>query len=267
MTDWRYSIGDGWVKSNGRYVRVGAFPISIDYNEFLGMAEREGIDNEIQAIRDTYRAGILAVGVDRLDYTKGILERLQAIEIMLEAHPDIQGNFTFIQLSAPSRTKVHAYQELRTQIEQMVGRINGRFGGRGCLPVDYRYEEHSQEQLVAYYRAADIAIITPLRDGMNLVAKEYVVSRIDNGGCLVLSSFAGARRELGAAVLVNPYHPQATAAGIYGAATMPEEAKRRAMKQMRDVVRRNDIYWWLEQFLRAQGEALQDRYPGLHPAG
>jgi trehalose 6-phosphate synthase len=224
------------------------------------MAERPGIDDEVQVIRDYYNADILAVGVDRLDYTKGILERLRAIEIMLENHPEIQGKFTFIQLSAPSRTKVHAYQELRGQVEQMVGRINGRFGGRGCMPVDYRYEEHTQEQLVAYYRAADMAIVTPLRDGMNLVAKEYVVSRVDGGGSLVLSNFTGARRDLRAATIVNPYHPQATAEKIYNLIEQPEDKKREAMKRMREIVLSNDIYWWLEQFLRSQQDAWSERY-------
>jgi trehalose-6-phosphate synthase len=128
------------------------------------------------------------------------------------------------------------------------------------MPVDYRYEEHTQEQLVAYYRAADLAIVTPLRDGMNLVAKEYVVCRVDGGGSLVLSSFTGARRELGAASLVNPYHPEATAAGIYKAIIQPDAAKRNAMRRMREVVLRHDIYWWLERFLRSQWDALHGRF-------
>jgi trehalose 6-phosphate synthase/phosphatase len=264
MTDARYSVSDGWVRVGGRNVRVGSFPISIDHRRFAEMAERPGIEEKISQIRENYRADVLAVGVDRLDYTKGILERLQAIEIMLERHPDIQGNFTFIQLSAPSRTKVHAYQALRDQIEQRVGRINGRFGGRGCIPVDYRYEGHAQDELVAYYRAADLALVTPLRDGMNLVAKEYVASRVDGDGCLVLSQFAGARGELRDAVMVNPYHPQNTAEGIYRAITVDRSERRQAMSRMRTVVQRNDIYWWLEQFLRAQHEAVHDRRAAVH---
>jgi trehalose 6-phosphate synthase/phosphatase len=258
-TSHRCSPADGWIAIDGRDVRVGAFPISIDYGRFVEMAERPGIEDEIREIRDTYRADILAIGVDRLDYTKGILERLQAIEIMLENCPDVRGNFTFIQLSAPSRTKVHAYRMLREQIEQMVGRINGRFGGRGCIPVDYRYENHPQEKLVAYYRAADLALVTPLRDGMNLVAKEYAACRIDDGGCLVLSQFAGATREFVDAIPVNPYHPQSTAEGIYRALKLPPEERRRRMRRLREAVQRNDIYWWLERFLRSQREVFRDR--------
>jgi alpha,alpha-trehalose-phosphate synthase [UDP-forming] len=259
MTDHGYSVSNRWVRIEGRYVRVGSFPISIDCDHFIELAGKPETDETVRKIRDNYRADYLAIGVDRLDYTKGILERLRAIEIMLERHRDIQGNFTFIQLSAPSRTKVHAYQELRGQIEQLIGRINGRFGGRGCLPIDYRYQGHSQEELVAFYRAADVALVTPLRDGMNLVAKEYVISKLDDDGCLVLSQFAGTSRELRDAVLVNPYHPQSMAEGIYRALTLPAEEKREAMRRMRELVRRNDIYWWLEQFLRAQQDALRDR--------
>jgi trehalose 6-phosphate synthase len=136
----------------------------------------------------------------------------------------------------------------------MVGRVNGRFGGRGCIPIDYRYEGKSQEDLVALYRAADLALVTPLRDGMNLVAKEYVVSRVDHGGALVLSRFAGAVDELKDAALVNPYHPENTADGIFRAITMPDDEKRRRMKSLRETVLRNDIYWWLERFSRAMKE-------------
>jgi trehalose 6-phosphate synthase/phosphatase len=259
MTENRCSVGDGWVQREDRHVTVGSFPISIDCDYFTDLAGSPDIEAGVREIRDRYDADYLALGVDRLDYTKGIVERLRAIELMLEQHPDMQGNFTFIQLSAPSRTKVHAYQTLRGQIEQLVGRINGRFGGRGCLPVDYRYEGHTQETLVAFYRAADVALVTPLRDGMNLVAKEYVISKTDSAGCLVLSQFAGTSRELSDAILVNPYHPQSIADGIYRALMMPEKEKLQRMQRMQGIVQRNDIYWWLEQFLRAQQEAVRDR--------
>jgi alpha,alpha-trehalose-phosphate synthase [UDP-forming] len=258
-TNLQYSDSGSWARKDGRKIALGAFPISIDCDAFERMASRPGIDAEIRRIRDNYRAGVLALGVDRLDYTKGILERLRAIEAMLSRHPEIQGNFTFIQLSAPSRSKVDAYRSMREKIEQMVGRINGRFGGKGCLPIDYRYEGHSQEQLVAYYRAADVGLVTPLRDGMNLVAKEYVVSQVDGNGSLVLSRFAGACKELSDAILVNPYHVESTADGIYRAVTMAAEEKRRRISKMREVVRRNDIYWWVERFLRAQYDATRQR--------
>jgi trehalose 6-phosphate synthase/phosphatase len=255
LTGHRFDENDASIRVGGsRRVQLGSFPISIDCDRFTKMASSPRTEETCHQIRAGYNAEILAVGVDRLDYSKGILERLKAIEIMLEKHPELQGKFTFIQSSAPSRTKVHAYQEMRERIEGMVGRVNGRFGGRGCIPIDYRYEGKSQEDLVALYRAADLALVTPLRDGMNLVAKEYVVSRIDHGGALVLSRFAGAVDELKEAVLVNPYHPENTADGIFRAITMPDDEKRRRMQSLRETVLRNDIYWWLERFSRAMQE-------------
>jgi trehalose 6-phosphate synthase len=250
-TRYRCSREERTIRINGRKVRAGGFPISIAFEWFEEKARQPETEKRVAEIRDYYHAEVLALGVDRLDYTKGILERLQSIEIMLENHPELQGRFTFVLISAPSRTKVHAYQEMREKIEQMVGRINGRFGARGCVPIDYRYEGHSQDELVAYYRASNLALVTPLRDGMNLVAKEYVASQVDNEGVLVLSRFAGAHEELKDAVTVNPYDPETMAANIYDAIHMPAEERRKRMRRMRDVVRRNDVYWWLERFLRA----------------
>jgi len=235
----------------GRKVRADSFPISIPFERFEKTALQPETARRVSEIRDYYHADVLALGVDRLDYTKGILERLRAIEIMLEIYPELQGRFTFVQISAPSRTKVHAYQEMRKQIEQMVGRINGRFAAKGCIPVDYRYEGYSQEELIAYYLASNLALVTPLRDGMNLVAKEYVAAQVEQEGALVLSRFAGAHEELSDAVMVNPYDPEATARSIHAAIEMPAEERRERMRRMRDTVRKNDVYSWLEKFLRA----------------
>ena len=250
LTEYRYTKGEMQVRVEDRLVKLGGFPISIDYSQFAEAAASEGLSRKVEEIRDSHNADIIALGVDRLDYSKGILERLQAIETMLERHSDIQGKFTFVQISAPSRTKVHAYQEMRENVERMVGHINGRFSGKGCIPIDYRYESLSQDELITYYRAADLALITPLRDGMNLIAKEYVASQIDDSGALVLSRFTGAYGEMKDAFIVNPYDIEATAEKIYQVIKMPAEEKRRRMRKMRDLVRRNDIYWWLERFLR-----------------
>jgi alpha,alpha-trehalose-phosphate synthase [UDP-forming] len=237
--------------ADDRTIRAGCFPISIAFEYFERKALDEATARRVKEIRDYYHAEILALGVDRLDYTKGILERLRAIEIMLEHHPELQGKFTFLQISAPSRAKVQAYGEMREKVEQMVGHINGRFGGKGCLPVDYRFEAYSQDELVAFYRASDLALVTPLRDGMNLVAKEYVASRIDESGALVLSRFAGACEELRDAFVVNPYDVESSAEVIYGSINTPEQEKRERMGRMREVVRRHDIYSWLRRFLLA----------------
>jgi trehalose 6-phosphate synthase len=233
-----------------RSVRVESFPISIPFDRFEKTALDPETAKRVSEIRDYYHAEVLALGVDRLDYTKGILERLQAIEIMLENYPELQGRFTFVQISAPSRTKVHAYQEMRKQIEQMVGHINGRFAAKGCIPVDYRYEAHSQDYLIAYYLASNLALVTPLRDGMNLVAKEYVASQVHDDGALVLSRFAGAHEELRESFVVNPYDPEGMARSFREAIEMPSEERRRRMRQMRETVRKKDVYAWLEEVLR-----------------
>jgi trehalose 6-phosphate synthase len=140
---------------------------------------------------------------------------------------------------------------MRKQIEQMVGHINGRFAAKGCIPVDYRYEGYAQNELIAHYLASDLGLVTPLRDGMNLVAKEYVAAQVGEEGALVLSRFAGAHEELREAVLVNPYDPEATARSIHQAIEMPAEERRERMRRMRATVGRNDVYSWLENFLRA----------------
>jgi len=250
LTNHRYRRNEMLVEAGTRAVKVGSFPISIDFKHFAEVAARPETEARAQEIRHHYQAKTIALGVDRLDYTKGILERLEAIELMLEKHKELQGNFTFIQISAPSRTKVHAYQQMREGIEQMVGRITGRFGGKGGAPVDYRYQGYPQEDLVAFYRAADLALVTPLRDGMNLVAKEYAASRVDGDGALVLSRFAGAYGELRGAIAVNPYDIESMADSIYQAIKLDPEERRERMQRMRRTVSRNDIYWWLERFLR-----------------
>jgi alpha,alpha-trehalose-phosphate synthase [UDP-forming] len=251
LSDHRYSRSEMRVIVDGRSVRLGSFPISIDFEHFVQMASREEIDRQISEVRNAYRADFIALGVDRLDYSKGIPERLRAIELMLDRHEDIQGKFTFVQLSAPSRTKVEAYRKMREETERMVGHVNGRFGGKGCIPIDYRYQSYSQPDLVTYYRASDLALITPLRDGMNLVAKEYVAAQVANEGMLVLSRFAGAYQELKDAVIVNPYDPETMAEQIYRAIQMGPAEREMRMRRLREVVRRNDIYWWLERCLRA----------------
>ena len=240
----------GQINTEERVVKVDAFPMGIDYERFSSAVNDPAVQREVRKVRRHVGDRKTILSLDRMDYTKGILERLEAIELMLEKHKELQGNFTFIQISAPSRTKVHAYQQMREGIEQMVGRITGRFGGKGGAPVDYRYQGYPQEDLVAFYRAADLALVTPLRDGMNLVAKEYAASRVDGDGALVLSRFAGAYGELRGAIAVNPYDIESMADSIYQAITLDPEERRERMQRMRRTVSRNDIYWWLERFLR-----------------
>ena len=251
MTTCRFNRLGRSVIVEDRQVKVGSFPISIDFDYFNRLGSDQDVLAAARRLREYYPVRTLAFGADRLDYTKGILERLKALEIMLEKHPNLHGKFTFVQLSAPSRTKVKQYQRMRHEIEHLVGHIAGRFSKAGWVPVVYSYAGLPQSDLAAYYRAADIALITPLRDGLNLIAKEYVATHTDEDGVLVLSHLAGAAEELTDAVLVNPYDLEGMAEAIYGATQMRKKERQARMRRLREQVRHNDIYWWLEQFLRA----------------
>jgi trehalose-6-phosphate synthase len=190
------------------------------------------------------------LAVDRLDYTKGIIERLRGFEHFLEASPEWRGRVSLVQITAPSRFRVPQYRAMKQTIDETVGRIVGRFTASGRSPLVYLYDSFDHEQLGAYYRAADVALVTPLRDGMNLVAKEYVAAQAGGDGVLVLSEFAGASHELKEAVLVNPYEPDAVAHGIATALSLPVEERRARMAALLDRVRTRDVHWWTSSFLQ-----------------
>jgi trehalose 6-phosphate synthase len=193
----------------------------------------------------------LILGVDRLDYTKGIDLRIRSFQTLLENRPDLIGKVTFVQVAVPSREGVGEYQIIRERIEQLVGHINGAYGEPGWIPVHYLHRSLPREELVAYYRAADVMLITPLRDGMNLVAKEYIATRIDSTGVLVLSEFAGAAEQLDRALLANPYDLDGLARIIERAIDLPLHEQRERMRALRRVVTRWDVYEWAEQCLQA----------------
>jgi trehalose 6-phosphate synthase len=192
---------------------------------------------------------LIGLGVDRLDYTKGILERLRAIECMLDLHPEMIGRFTFIQIAAPSRSLLEDYQTLDTRVRSLVERINERFSRGSYQPVCLKVEHHEPEAINRYYRAADVCMVTSLHDGMNLVAKEYVASRDDERGVLVLSQFTGAAHELHEALIVNPYHIEQTADALFQALTMPDFEQRERMLSMRALVRDFNVYRWAGRML------------------
>jgi trehalose 6-phosphate synthase/phosphatase len=191
------------------------------------------------------------VGIDRLDYTKGIPRRLLAYERLLERYPELHGRVRLVQVAVPSRTSVDAYAEFRTQVEALVGRINGRFGSPQWAPVHYVYRGLSEAGVVALYRAADVMLVTPIRDGMNLVAKEFCAARSDEDGVLVLSEFVGAAAELAEALHVNPYDIESTAAAIHRALAMSREERRTRMVGMRHRVFSYDVHRWSKAFLEA----------------
>jgi trehalose 6-phosphate synthase len=193
------------------------------------------------------------LGIDRLDYTKGIPHRLQAFHELLQRCPHLRERISLIQVVVPSRVDIPEYDELKNTIEQLVGRINGEFmKPGGWVPVWYVYGHLTPTELLAYYRAADVALVTPLRDGMNLVAKEYCAASIDEDSVLILSEFAGAAAQLRrGALLVNPYDIEGVADALRLAASMDPAERRSRMRRLRQTIRRYDVFWWVDAFLAA----------------
>lgn len=249
---------------NGRPVRIGDFPISIDYRSFVRRANSPKTLEVREIIRRQLPDRKIILGVDRLDYTKGIPHRLEAFREALRMHPDLHQKVTLVQVVVPSRTGVPQYRRLRAEIERLVGAINGEFTRPGWVPIHYIFRSLSPEELLGYYRAADIALVTPLKDGMNLIAKEFCVTNVDNDGVLILSEFAGAASQLqNGAILVNPFHIQEVAAAIYQACTMPITERKRRMKKLRQTIRKQDIFWWVDSFLRSAIAKDLSEFPQL----
>ena len=236
--------------ADGRRFRVGAFPISID----TATIERQAADAvgraPVQRLRDSLTGRRLAIGVDRLDYSKGLPERFRAFERHLDRHPELRGETTFLQIAPESRGEVAEYRALRAELEGLAGHINGRHAAPEWTPVRYVNRNFPHEVLAGFYRAADLALVTPLRDGMNLVAKEFVAAQDgDDPGVLVLSRFAGAAIELPEAVLVNPYDVDGVADAIAQALSMPKSERRERWHAMIQRLRRADITAWRRRFL------------------
>ncbi|HEX5129561.1 MAG TPA: trehalose-6-phosphate synthase, partial [Usitatibacter sp.] len=241
------------IKRGRHTTRVAAFPISIDYNSFMRAAATTEVAAKARELHRLLPRRRLVLGIDRLDYTKGIALRLRAFADLLERYPSMRGKVSLIQVVVPSREDVPEYARMKTEIEQLVGRINGSFARPGgWVPVWYEYRSLTTLELLAYYRAADIALLTPLKDGMNLVAKEYCACSIEEDCVLVLSEFAGAAEQLrNGALLVNPHDVQGVAAAIRAAYAMPVEERSARMRAMRRSIRREDVFDWVESFMRA----------------
>ncbi len=241
------------IEWRGRAVRVGVFPMGVDAAALASQAEHRDVTAAMHSFRgDRTR---LLLGVDRLDYSKGIPRRLLAIERLLQRHPEWHERVRLTQVAVPSRGGVDAYRRFRDQVNALVGRINGEFATPTWTPVQYIHRSVSSTTLLALYRAADVMLVTPVRDGMNLVAKEFVAARIDEDGVLVLSEFAGAAAELSDAVLVNPYDLDGTADAIDAALRMDGAQRRRRMWALRRHVMENDVHRWAASFIDALGGA------------
>ena len=239
-----------------RTTTVGVYPIGTDptnFERWSGDARHGQADNFLQRLlvrrAPSPERPQIILGVDRLDYTKGIPQRLLTLEHLLERHPSLRGKVALVQISAPSRTRVPEYIQERERVDQLVGRINGRFSEADWAPVHYLYRSYSQPELARFYREADVCLVTPLRDGMNLVAMEFVASQGPEPGVLVLSRFCGAAETMPEAVAVNPYDIEATAEALYGALTMPLAERRRRWEALMDGVRSRTALSWSEGFL------------------
>jgi len=235
-----------------RQTKVGAFPIGIDFKEFARQAANKSISERAKQLHDAAADRQVILGVDRLDYSKGIPERLRSFRNALERFDELRGKVALVQIVAPSREDVSEYQVLKAEIEGLVGEISGKFSQVGWTPIRYMFRNLERDEVLAYYRAADIALVTPLRDGMNLVAKEYCAANRDNDGVLILSEFAGAATQLRAgALLVNPHDIEGVANAIYQAYSMSPSERQSRMRRLRQSVAKRDIFWWVNFFLWA----------------
>jgi len=251
------------VSFRGRQTILGTFPISIDYEEFAHRAARPEMAARAAAVRQEFHNNILVLGVDRLDYTKGIPERLKAFQHVLRRFPDMHRQITLAQVVVPSREDIPRYKELRRDIELLVSQINGEFTERGWVPVHYMHRQITRDELIAYYRAADIALITPLKDGMNLVAKEFCAAQVDERGVVIISEFAGASDELRhGAMLVNPNDIAGVAQALRDASLTSQEERSTRMRLLRHIVKEHNVQRWAQSFLQAAAVATGEGSPG-----
>jgi trehalose 6-phosphate synthase/phosphatase len=238
------------VRMGSREVRLGVFPMGIDAATFSTLAADPNVRARVETIQREAGGRRIVLGIDRLDYTKGIPRRLEALAQVFERDSELRDGMRYIQIAVPSRGEVDSYQQFRRDVEESVGRINGVYGTLHSLPIHYIHRSVSTHDLVALYCAADVMMVTPLRDGMNLVAKEFAASRVDDDGVLMLSEFAGAATELNGAVTVNPYDIRAVAEGLKRSLSMPLEERRARMRALRRQVVQHDVHAWADAFIR-----------------
>ncbi len=241
----------------GRIIQVGAFPMGIDYSYFSKDYDEEELQ-EVAKIADTIKDTQMIISVDRLDYTKGIPERIRSFGRFLAKYPEYHEKVRLVLIVAPSREEVDSYSKLLTEIEGLVSKLNGRYGTLAWMPVWFFFRSFSQKDLIYFYRHADVLLVTPLRDGMNLVAKEYIASRTDYEGMLVISETAGAASELSEAVIVNANNYDAIASGIKTALEMPRDEKIARNKMMHKRLQRYNVNFWASQFLNTLNSTVAD---------
>jgi trehalose 6-phosphate synthase len=248
-------LGEGRWRVFNRTLHAGAFPIGIDVQEFNQLTQGADAVDMYERMRREYSRRKLLVGVDRLDYSKGLPQRLRAFRELLAKYPDTRNSATLIQIASPSREDVSAYTDILHELESLCGSINGNYGELDWMPVRYMHRTVARSRLPGLYRASRVALVTPLRDGMNLVAKEFIAAQDpEDPGVLVLSRFAGAAEQLKEALLVNPYDTEATAAAIHVALQMPVEERRDRHQALLATIRKTDVHWWCDSFLHLLGQ-------------
>jgi trehalose 6-phosphate synthase len=245
---------------DGRHIRLGAFPVSIETKAYMRLARNAGRSAMVALVRESLGGSRLVLGVDRLDYSKGIPDRIKGFERFLEMNPDWHGKVTLLQLTPKSRSDIRQYGEIESEVTGLIGRVNGRFGDAAWTPIRYVNRSYTRTVLAGIYRAADVAMVTPLRDGMNLVAKEFLAAQDpDDPGVLLLSQFAGAAKELTSALLVNPHETDAVAAALKRALEMPLDERRERHAPMLAYLLKHDIKRWAKSYLSALVEGPPGR--------
>jgi trehalose 6-phosphate synthase len=243
-------LGGGRWRAFSRTLHAGAFPIGIDVEEFQALTDAPDGRQMYERMRNEYSRRKLLVGVDRLDYSKGLPQRMRSFRELLKKYPDTHNSATLIQIASPSREDVDAYTDILHELESLCGSINGNYGELDWMPVRFMHRTVARKSLPGIYRASRVALVTPLRDGMNLVAKEFVVAQdAADPGVLVLSRFAGAAEQLKEAILVNPYDTESTANSIHLALQMPLEERRSRHQALLATIRQYDVHWWCNSFL------------------
>jgi trehalose 6-phosphate synthase len=243
---------DGVLRLGARRVRAIACPIGIDAHEFVDLARGPTAQATCAQMRESARGRAMILGVDRLDYSKGLEERFLGYERFLIDHPEVQKKLFLLQIAPPSRASVETYQKIRTSLEGLAGRINGAFADLDWVPIRYVNHGYPRDVLAGVYRSAAIGLVTPMRDGMNLVAKEYVAAQDpDDPGVLILSRFAGAAEQLGDALLVNPHSADEMADALLRALNMQRDERKRRWRALMDNVETEDVLWWRQRFTDA----------------
>jgi len=249
------------VEFNGRMVSVGAFPIGIDPEKFETGLQQEKVKNRIAVLKKKFDGVKIIVGVDRLDYIKGVPQKLHALEVFLADHPEWIGKVVLVQVAVPSRSDVEEYQNLRQVVNELVGRINGKYGTIEFMPIHFMHKSVSFDELIALYAISDVCLVSSTRDGMNLVSYEYIATQKDRHGVMILSEFAGAAQSLNGSLIVNPWNTEELAVSIHDAVTMSAEQRKINYEKLARYVNKYTSAWWGKAFIaeltRVAGEANQ----------